>query len=417
MGRNRWVVVLLDTLLLTVGFAGMTMMGLVQGYMTRHYGIGSSSFNLQGTAYIVGIFVAFLLGGTRLFKGSFKKSALLVVSFAAIPQFIIPYVGNWYGVVALRFFQGFIVALIPLFSTQIAGMFVAERPFAKGIILSGIFWGGIFGAQFAKALIPSIPKSGNKLAFVAAHWASLQHAFILMGVIMYAVLALWWALTDDFVIPHESGSQKGKSVWKMPFTWVFGFSFFPALWIIFTIIQFSSNSANSIWNSTVKTATLINVLNVSMGVWSIIMGFVGYRLSVRNTTNRGLFKAIVSVMLSSYVVTFVGLLIYWRALSVGNFTLTLLGAAIVGIIQGTGPAFWTSAPATYPKSIFPQASFALGLISNSSNAVAPIVILQILMGQGIDSAMMGFVVMPIVGVVLLLIAAKMKLPVEVEGGG
>ncbi|NPA47797.1 MAG: MFS transporter [Thermococci archaeon] len=417
MGRNRWLVVLIDTLLLTVGFAGMTMMGLVQGYMTEHYGISSSSFSLQGTAYVIGIFVAFLLGGTRLFKGSFKRSALLVVSFAAIPQFIIPYVGNWYGVVALRFFQGFIVALIPLFSTQIAGMFVAERPFAKGIILSGIFWGGIFGTQFAKALIPSIPpKLKDKLAFVTAHWSSLQHAFILMGIIMYAVLALWWVLTDDFVIPHRSGTKKGKSVWKMPFTWVFGFSFFPALWIIFTIIQFSNNSANSIWpNETWRTAMLVNVLNVSMGIWSIIMGFIGYRLSVRNTSSRGLFKAIVSVMLSSYAVTFIGLLIYWRALSVGNFGLALLGAAIVGIVQGTGPAFWTSAPATYPKSIFPQASFALGLISNSSNAVAPVVVLQILAGRGIDAAMMGFIVMPILGIVLLITASRMRLPVEMEG--
>ncbi len=417
---RKWSTVFLDTLLLTVGFAGMTMIGLVQKYMTTRYDLTSSQFSLQGTAYVVGIFVAFLLGGTRLFKGSFKRSALLVVSFAAVPQFLIPYVNSWYGVVILRFFQGFIVALIPLFSTQIAGMFVAERPLAKGIILSGIFWGGMFGSQFAKYLIPAVPSSKGSATFVSSHWSALQHAFVLMGIIMYAVLALWWVLTSDFEISHgkSSGSAEHvKSVWKIPFTWIFGFSFFPALWIIFTIIQFSANTANSLWDNTGMTATLMNVLNVSMGVWSIVMGFVGYRLSVRNTSSRGLFRAIVSVMLSSYVVTFIGLLIYWRALSAGDFGLTLLGAAIAGIVQGTGPAFWTSAPATYPKSIFPQASFALGLISNSSNAVAPVVVLQVLASRGLNPAMLGFVVMPIVGIVLLLISTRVRLPVEMETEG
>jgi len=151
-------------------------------------------------------------------------------------------------------------------------------------------------------------------------------------------------------------------------------------------------------------------LEVSMGLWSIIMGYLGYRLSLKNTSNRGLFKAIVSVMTLSYAVTFVGLFILWKAISANDYTLALLGIAITGIVQGTGPAFWTTAPAAYPKEIYPEASFALGLISNSANAVAPNVMFVLV--KSVTTGMVIYIGMTLLGILLLLVSSRMKLPVE-----
>ncbi|WP_297536380.1 MFS transporter [Thermococcus sp.] len=392
---KRWTTVFINTVLLASGFGTMHMLEKFKSVVLSHYGITSTMMGYQQTAFVVGLFVAFLLGGTSLFKGSFKRSVALIVSFAAIPQFIIPFVPNWWGVVALRFFQGFIVALIAVFSNQIGRLFVAERPFAKGIILSGIFWGGIYGINLAKWA--SSAYSG---------WEAVKVAFLVSAVIMYVLLGIWWLLVEDFEIPKEKRSS-GSNVWKMPFTWVFGFTFFPALWIIFTLGSFTLNRVHF---SSAQVANLVMALEVSMGLWSIIMGYLGYRLSVKNPSNRGLFKAIVSVMTISYAVTFAGIFIVWKSILANDYTLALLGIAITGIVQGTGPAFWTTAPAAYPKEIYPEASFALGLISNSANAVAPNVMFVLV--QGVTTGMLIYLAMALLGIILLLISSRMRLPVE-----
>ncbi|WP_297435802.1 MFS transporter [Thermococcus sp.] len=399
MKNSRWMTVILNTILLAAGFGTMHMLERFKDAVIIHYGISGSALSYQQDAYVVGLFVAFLLGGTNLFKGSFKRSVALIVSFAAVPQFIIPFVGNWWVVVALRFFQGFIVALIAVFSNQIARLFLAGRPFAKGIILSGIFWGGLYGVHLAGWLAPN-----------SSDWGAIQRVFIISAVIMYLMLAVWWFLVEDFEIPKSTSRTSSVSVWRMPFTWVFGFTFFPALWIIFTIGSFTVKHAPF---SGAQISTLLTSLEVSLGVWSIIMGYLGYRLSVKNSSNRGLFKAIVSVMSISYAVTFLGLLLVWKGFSSGDYSALLLGLAVTGIVQGTGPAFWTTAPAAYSKEVYPDASFALGLISNSANAVAPNV--MFLLVSGVGTGMAIFLAVTLIGIGLLLAASRMRLPVEELG--
>jgi len=397
---NRWRTVILNTLVVASGFGTMHMLEKFKDAVMTHYGIVDTVLKYQQDAYVVGLFVAFLLGGTSLFKGSFKRSVALIVSFAAIPQFLIPFVPNWWGVVALRFFQGFIVALVAVFSNQIARLFVAERPFAKGIILSGIFWGGIYGIKLTKW-------AGGK----SAPWPEVQKVFLLSAAVMYVMLAVWWLFTEDFEIPKEKHSSGKTNVWKMPFTWVFGFTFFPALWIVFTLGSFTLHNVDF---SDSQVENLVMTLEVSMALWSIIMGYLGYRLSLKNTSNRGLFKAIVSVMTLSYAVTFIGLFILWKAISANDYTLALLGIAITGVVQGTGPAFWTTAPAAYPKDIYPEASFALGLISNSANAVAPNVMFVLV--HSVNTGMIIYLLMAALGIATLFASSRMKLPVEELSG-
>ncbi len=394
---RKWLTVLLNTLVVASGFGTMHMLEKFKDAVLVHYGISVGAMGYQQTAFVVGLFVAFLLGGTGLFKGSFKRSVALIMSFAAIPQFIIPFLGNWWLVVLLRFFQGFIVALIAVFSNQVGRLFLAERPFAKGVILSGIFWGGMYGILLARW------SSGTY-----SGWKSVEMAFLISAVVMYAVLALWWFFVEDFEIPRQGRSGGSINVWKLPFTWVFGFTFFPALWIIFTLGSFTLHNVRF---SQEQVANLVMALEISMGLWSILMGYTGYRLSLRNTTSRGLFRAIVNVMTFSYVITFLGIFVVWKAISANDYTLALLGIAITGIVQGTGPAFWTTAPAAYPKEVYPEASFALGLISNSANAVAPNVMFVLV--NGVATGMVIYLFMAVMGILLLIASSRMKLPVEV----
>ncbi|ASI99104.1 MFS transporter [Thermococcus celer] len=396
---RRWSTVLLDTLVMTAGLGTLTMMSVAKPDVMAHFGISDAQYEWQHIAYVFGLFVAFLLGHTRLYEGSFKRSVAIALSWAAIPQALIPFAPNWNTVVFLRFVQGFVITLVPLFSTQIAGFFVAERPLAKGIILSGIFWGGVFGSISAKYAVRNFGWRGG---------------FLVTVLVMYAVLALWWLFVEDFEIIHKTEGNAKVNVWKMPFTWVLGLTFFPALWVIFTIIGFSSSIGYELGWTMGQVATLSTGLSVSKALWSIGMGYVGYLLSRKNPSSRGLFKAIVQVMIFSYAVAFVGLVIYGKAMLDGSYGLALASVALVGALQGTGPAFWTSAPATYPKSIFPKASFALGLISNSANVIAP-GLTNVLAGHSVGLALGELALMPLVGILTLIAVSRMRLPVEELG--
>ncbi|NJE43461.1 MFS transporter [Thermococcus sp. GR6] len=396
---KRWRSVLLDTLVMTAGFGTLTMMAVAKPDVMAHFGIDSAAYEWQHIAYVFGLFIAFLLGHTKIYEGSFKRSVAIALSWAAVTQALIPLAPNWHVVVFLRFIQGFVVTLVPLFSTQIAHFFVAERPFAKGIILSGIFWGGVFGSISAKYAVEAFGWKGG-------FWSTV--------VIMYTVLAIWWLFTEDFEISHRNEASTKINVWKMPFTWILGLTFFPALWIIFTIVGFSASLGYEIGWTKEHVATLSTSLNISKALWSIGMGYVGYLLSRKNPTARGLFKAIVQVMIFSYAVAFVGLLVYGKAMLAGNYTLALASVVLIGALQGTGPAFWTSAPATYPKSIFPKASFALGLISNSANIIAP-GLTDVLARQSTALALGELAIMPLLGILTLVIVSRMKLPVEELG--
>ncbi|BAA29864.1 MFS transporter [Pyrococcus horikoshii] len=395
---GRWRAVILDTILMTAGFGTLTFMGVAKPDIIHHFGISSNEFELQHIAYVFGLFIAFLLGSTRIYEGSFRRSVGIAISWAAIPQMLIPFVGNWNVVVFLRFIQGFVVGLVPLFSTQIARYFVSERPFAKGIILSGIFWGGVFGSISASYILGRIP------------W---KESFVITGLIMYLVYIIWYFLTDDFEIKHQKEGEATVSIWKLPFTWVLGFTFFPALWVIFTIIGFSAKLGYDMGWSKEQVATLSTSLNISKALWSIGFGYLGYLLSRKNTTPRGLFEAIVKVMILAYIVSFLGLVTYSKGILSGNYPLVLASVILVGALQGTGPAFWTSAPAVYPESLVTRANFALGLISNSANAIAP-TITEVLARYSIALALAELSIMPLVGILTLIIVSRMKLPIEVK---
>jgi len=380
---------------MTFGLGTLTMMNVAKLDIISHFGITSEVYDLQHNAYVLGLFIAFLLGHTRLYQGSFKRSVAIALSFAAIPQIIIPYAHSWWVVVFLRFIQGFVISLVPLFSTQIGNIFVAERPLAKGIILSGIFWGGLLGTFYGEIFVELF---GWKLAFP------------ITALMMYAALALWWILTEDFTIMREEG-HKATETFKMPFTWILGFTFFPALWVIFTIVGFVTSVGYSIGWSRDMVANISYALNTSKALWSIIMGYVGFMLSRKNPSPKGLFRAIVLVMIASYIIGLIGLLIFSTGVLHKSYEVVLIGMIFVGAIQGTGPAFWTSAPAAYPKEIFPQAAFALGLISNSANAVAPTVT-KLLASHSVLAALGGLSVMPLIGIAFLLVCMRLKLPIE-----
>jgi len=392
---KRWLYAILDTALMGVGFGPLSMMSVAKPDLMAHFNVSDDIYGLQHVSYVFGLFIAFLLGETKIYEGGFKRGVGIALSFAAIPQVLIPFMPCWYLVVFLRFVQGLAISMIPLFTAQIAGLFISERPLAKGIILSGLFWGGLLGSFSGEYLVRALGWRG---------------AFYTTGLAMYGMLALWWVLTQDFRVARRKKGVK-DNVWGMRFTWVLGLTFFPALWVIFTLVGLAPSLGYELGWSKGQVAAMSMALNLSMAFWSIMIGLVAYLLSRGKTKARDLFIALVKAMILSYVISFLGLIVYSRAMINGDYTLAMISTMMIGALQGTGPAFWSSAPAAYPKEIFPRASFAIGLISNSANAIAPM-ITEFIATINKVVAMIELTTMPLLGITFLVLLLKMRLPVE-----
>jgi hypothetical protein len=59
---KRWTTVFINTVLLASGFGTMHMLEKFKSVVLSHYGITSAMMGYQQTAFVVGLFVAFLLG-------------------------------------------------------------------------------------------------------------------------------------------------------------------------------------------------------------------------------------------------------------------------------------------------------------------------------------------------------------------
>ncbi len=353
--KKKVTPVVLNLALMTFSFATMSLYPDLQNTIRLSIGVSEGIFQWSILAYTIGLFAAFLIGHTEFFEHNLKKGVVIAASCAAVPQFIIPYIGNIHAIILLRFVQGFVVSMVPLFSAQISRILKDEKPLAVGIVLSGLFLGGIFGSFSAGPL--------NRIL----GW---RLTFVLTGVLLYSMLVIWWIFTE--VPDVEDVSEKSEGVWSSSFTWIWGLTFFPTIWIVFTIQGFLPTTGFEIGMEEAEVRNLHMLLNSAKVFWSIFIGYMAFRISRSRETDRALFDSYVHIMYISYIIGFSGALLMIYSLSSEIGMLIPFSLFLIAGIQGVGPVFWSSPSLIFPEDMISRGAFALGLLGNSANVVAPI---------------------------------------------
>ncbi len=384
--------VVLNLLMLTFGFATMSLYPDLQNTIKSSLGVGGGLFDWSILAFTVGLFAAFFIGHSEFFEHNLKKGVVIATSFAAIPQLLIPFIGNIYLLIALRFLQGFVVSMVPLFSAQLGRILKDEKPLAVGIVLSGIFLGGMFGSFSAGPL-------NNILGW--------RNTFWLTGILLYGMLVVWWIFTTEPEI--EEPDHDVESVWNIKFTWIWGFTFFPTIWVVFTIQGFLPSTGFEIGLQDSFIKNLHIVLNACKVFWSITIGYIAYKITTRKKTDRGIFNSYVHIMYASFIIAFGGLMLMVYALSNEINSLFPFALFLTAGIQGVGPVFWSSPSLIYPDNLVSRGGFALGLLGNSANVAAPIVT-NILRSEALIYGWIAMGLVSIFGLVIAKVGKMQKLP-------
>ncbi|NPA96535.1 MAG: MFS transporter [Crenarchaeota archaeon] len=392
-------VVILDLAFMSVNFSALTLMAALSSYLVAA-GVSGHLLMVSAAAYSAGIFVAFLAGHSRYLESRPRLVIPLAATLAGVPQIVIPYAPPQ-ALPVLRFLQGLVMMCLPIFSAQVGELFVSARPFYMGIIISGIFIGGLVGETIGPAL---------------ASLVGWRQAFVVLGIAMLVMAGIWFAATPSWALPaHRSEAQaqqrpRGKVLSK--FTIVWGFSFFPTIWVVFTLAPMMKLLVMSTLGAPESVASEIaTLLEVSYVVWTIILGFIAYVISRRETRPRALFNRFAMVQLISFVIAIIGLALIALHPSIAA---VMAGVVIAGIIQGTGPTFWSTPSTAFPRELATRAGYLLGLISNSAAMVGPFTTLAI---QSVSpaAAWVSLVIMSAIGAVLTGVGMRMRLPIEEAG--
>ncbi len=398
MARPKGLIVGLDLLFMSVNFSALTLFAALSTYVSSSIGLDKFTEWLASAVYSAGIFAAFFIGHSKFTETHPRKTVFIAAVLASIPQFLIPYAINPWEVVVLRFIQGMVMMALPIFSSQVGLLFAEARPLALGIILSGIFVGGLIGSSVGPLLATSIG------------WRA---TYVLFGIAMLIAAIIWIGLTPRDALPvhkEEVKTERRVSVWRDLFTLLWGFSFFPAIWIIFTLAPLISFIVESMGAPGSVNKLSSTVLEASYLTWSIIIGGVAYALAKRRTgTPRNMFNTFASVQLFCFIITFIGVLVVMNS---HNVAVLLLGLVLVAMIQGTGPTFWSAPSTAYPEDLAIRAGYALGLISNSAALVGPMTSVAV---HNVAAVWGIILFMALLGAVLTFIGMKMKLPIEKYG--
>lgn len=389
----KYRILLMDLCFMAVGFSALTMFSSLKSYIMLELGLSSSDVEWAATAYCTGIFFAFLIGHSKLLQMRPKLTILLISLCVALSQFLIPFTGEPHLIMVLRFLQGLMIAVIPIFSYQGGIFFPNSRTLAVGIILSGIFIGGLVGSSVA----PIIAKALN--------W---KDAFFIFGglVLLMAILLILTTPTEYLPKSEEEKIESKTSVWRNKFTWLWGFTFFPALWIIFSLAPLIHFITELQFNTSGITAS--NTLEASYAMWSVIAGIITFYVCKGITDRKQIFKGIAKVQILQYAICIIGALL---ALVSSSYTVFLIALILVAAIQGTGPTFWSIPTVAYDRASASRAGYAIGLISNSAALIGPPIV-KILISISTTITWLFIVLLAVTGLILTIISLRLKLPIE-----
>jgi len=388
-------------LLMTTSFISLTSFGILSTKMASSFGINSSTLSVLGIdSFSIGLFVAFFLGQGGIFDTRLKTGVLVAQIFLIVPQFLIPVFYNLVILIALRFFQGLMIMMLALFSIQLEGWFPPdERARSLAFTLGAISLGSAAGG-----LLSGILKS-----------FSWQESYYITGIIMVAGAALYFIFAKDSKSQRkaiiQAEGKKHSNALKNPLVIIMGLIQLPLSWVLFSIGGYLSSYSYHLGYSSGLTSTLIVAWGLSGFIAAFIGAILGDHLSKGKTSNRDILNSRLLIMTIADILMAAGIILM---ITIGSFSFyDLVFAAVVnGFLMMFPPNYWALPGNIFPLSIVSAGAFGMGLISNSADAIGPLVTSSLISDLGWNGVFLIMLGLSIFGILMNIYLSRstIKLP-------
>ncbi len=331
----RWVILLLAGLASFPMLAGMTSFPIAAPQL----GVFTSEqiANADGLfGFYWGIWIGFGLASFVISAVGIKKTLMIGLCCAAIPQLLIPFCGDPAILKALRFAQGLCSMNIPVLFAFCAGC--GWFPAREASLATGVFLGMInCGCPFGD--------------FVAKHVLEGKMTFIGLGVfalILLAVCAVFMRVNTAALAAAETALDSGptvsaekKSIFSYKATWLLALLFIPM--------------CTPYWGIPVVWPQYAAFLQFDAGQMSTVqlwVGLVGFFAIIGGVVSDGILRrsgdiirARVDCLKYFMLVSFVGMFIGYFS---GSLPMVIITMIVAGFCYAGIAIFWALPPLVFP---------------------------------------------------------------------
>ncbi len=399
----RWVMSFICGLLMVTSFISLTAFGVAAPDIAKSMSVPLQTLTTYGVdSFSIGLFVAFFLGHGGLFDTHIKTGVLVAQILLIVPQLLIPVVQSLWLLAILRFSQGLVIMMVALFSIQLAGWFKpSERGISLGASLGALPLGGAVGGLISARL-------------ASLGWQTMYYvtaAIMIFGAVVYSIVA-----KDSETQKKELEAARGKphaSAWKYKMTWIMGLVQIPLNWALFSIGGFLPDYGYHLGYTQGRVGNVMFVWGVA-GFFAAFFGsLIGDTWSRGKTTNQGIVRSRLNVISLGNLVMGIGalMILYLSPISYAWF---MISAIVVVFMMMVVPNYWATPGNVFPAATLGAGAFGMGLISNSTSAIGPLVSSAMVPTVGWSGVFWIMAVIAFLGIGINIWAAHSELPIDLE---
>jgi len=399
----RWVMAIVVAIIMTTSFMSLTAFGVAAPEIAKSMHVSVQTLTLYGVdSFSIGLFVAFFLGHGGIFDTKVKQGVLLAQILLIVPQLLIPESKSLLLITILRFAQGLVIMMLALFSIQLSGWFKpSERGISLGAALGGITLGGALGGLIS-----------GKLA--ALGWKEMY--YITAGIMILGALIYFIFARDSKSLLEQMKASKSKehvSPWKYKMAWIMGFVQIPLTWTLFSFGGFAPAYAFHLGYKADQVGNVMFVWGIAGFFAAVIGSWVGDLLCKGKTTHKEIVNARLKLISIIDILMGIGalMILYLAPQSYGMFFLAVMIMALIMVIP---PNYWATPGNVFPVATMGAGAFAMGVISNSTSAIGPVVSSFMIPTFGWSGVFWIMAILSFIGVLINYWGMTSKLPIDME---
>lgn len=385
----RWIILIVAAIASMPMMAGLSSFGVLAPHIVQNAGLTPEQAATAGTIVTWGIWFGFGLASFIIGRFGLKNALLCGLSFAAVPQLLMPFVTSYEVILVLRVVQGLCSSCIPCLFGFVAGS--GWFPAREGALASGLFLGGInCGAFFGDAVANALIGSGMTVTMI------FFGAFTI-GIMV--LCAIFMRTPDSQGAGAAASAQVGKKkgVFSYKATWLLLILFVPMCTPYWAAPVVWPQYAAKVLDFTGDQITTVNLWVSLVGFIAVLGGVISDGMMRKNGKP---VPARLGCILVFMLIAFVGMLapafLGKMTMTPLVFTLILVGFTYAGIA-----VYWSLLGLVYPPDpdLSGKAASLLTFVGNS-----PVVFLTPLTVwlSAKTSWSMVFIILTVVAVVVMI---------------
>jgi len=403
----KWMMIFIACLFAIIDMSTLSIFSMTAKEITNQLGVTveyANSFGPWGSLGLFGIWsvgqvLGFLLGGPLYDRIGFKKTLLIAGICLIVPQFVIPFVSNFWGVWFLRLVQGFCnVSFVPLVMVSI-GWFGAEQgTLALGFLIGALLAGGTIG---------------NFLAALASYPGNYYLVGVLC-VISIVLVAIFGkpspvAVGATMVEDEAAGSQKEEAVgWgtvlALKETWILSITLLCATIMLYPFFAGFGSFALKYGVTPSQLAGGSLALTVLFVICAVGSGAVTTRLSRKTNP----LKAQAVVVMTGFLLMVIGSVLMATLGKTGGFAGWFI-ACLIFFPLGMGvmmPTFNVMPPLVFPARVAGTGTGVVTFIGNIVNWATPGIFLGLVASIGWTGYWLLITPFMVVGAIFMLVVYR-----------